>query len=186
MHLDEVGFHTHVITSYTVMKTPPWKLIVPTVCSDLCKYKKSETVPTLYRLHYSELLESLTDYTHIFTDGSKDGDKTAAAFICQSFEFSKRLPDKASFFSAELGAIVSALRYIRITGKNNQFVVLVTLQALLSKWDHPTVQTIMRFLVFLHTIHKTIIFCWLPSHMGISGNERADSCSESCTTEGCF
>ena len=77
------------------MKTPPWKLLVPTVCFDLCKYKKSDTDPTLYRLHYSELLESFTDYTHIFTDGSKDGDKTVAAFICQSFEFSKRLPDKA-------------------------------------------------------------------------------------------
>ena len=52
------------------------------------------------------------------------------------------------------------------------------LQALLSKWDHPTVQTIMRFLVFLHTVHKTVIFCWLPSHMGISGNERTDSAAK--------
>ena len=68
---------------------------------------------------------------------------------------------------------MAALRYIKITVKNNRFVVLVTksaLQALLSKWDNPTVQIIMRFLVFLHTLHKTIIFCWLPSHMGISGN----------------
>ena len=159
-HLDGVGFHTHVIAPYTVMKTPPWKLIIPTVCFDLCKYKKSNTDPTLYRLHYSELLQSFTDYTHIFTDGSKDGDKTAAAFICQSFEFSKRLPDKASIFTAELEAIVSALRYIKITTKNNKFVVFgdskSVLQALLSKWDHPTVQTIMRFLVFLHTVHKTV------------------------------
>ena len=46
-HLDEVEFYTHVIAPYTVMKTPPWKLIVPTVCFDLCKYKKSETDPTL-------------------------------------------------------------------------------------------------------------------------------------------
>ena len=104
------------------MKTPPCKLIVPTVCFDLCKYKKSETDPTLYRLHYSELLEYFKDYTHIFTDGSKDDDKTAAAFICQSFEFSKRLSDKASIFTAELEAIVSALRYINIT-VNNKFVV---------------------------------------------------------------
>ena len=181
-HLDGVGFHTHVIAPYTVMKTPLWKLIVPTVCFDLCKYKKSDTDPSLYRLHYSELLESFTDYTHIFTDGSKDGDKTAAAFICQTFEFSKRLPDKASIFTAELEAIVSALRYIKITGKNNKFVVLgdskSVLQALLSKWDHHTVQIIMRFLVFLHTVHKTVIFCWLPSHMGISGNERADSAAK--------
>ena len=53
-HLDEVGFHTHVIAPYKVMKTPLWKLIVPTVCFNLCKYKKSETDLTLYRLYYSE------------------------------------------------------------------------------------------------------------------------------------
>ena len=45
------------------------------------------------------------------------------------------------------------------------------LQALLSTWDHPTVQIIIIFLVFLHTVHTTVIFCWLPSHMGISGND---------------
>ena len=77
---------------------------------------------------------------------------------------------------------VSVLRYIKITTKNNKFVVFgdskSALQALLSKWDHPTVQTIMRFLVFLHTVHKTVIFCWLPSHMGISGNKRADSAAK--------
>ena len=90
-----MGFHIHVIVPYNLMKTPPWKLIVPTVCFDLCKYKKSETDPTLYCLYYSELLDSFTDYTHIFTDGSKGGGKTAAAFICQSFEFLKCLPNKA-------------------------------------------------------------------------------------------
>ena len=145
-HLDGVGFHPHVVAPYKVMKTPPCKLIVPTVYFDLCKYK-SATDPTLYRLHYSELLESFTDYTHIFTNGSKDSDKTAATFICQSFEFSKRLPDKASIFTAELEAIVTC--YVKITDKNNKFVVFIdsksALQALLSMWDHPTVQTIMRF-----------------------------------------
>ena len=98
------------------------------------------------------MLESFTKYTYIFTEGSKDGDKTAAAFICQSFEFSKRLPDKALIFTVELEAIVSALRYIKITVKNNKFIVFddskSALPALLSKWDHPTVQIIMRFLVF--------------------------------------
>ena len=46
-HLDEVGFHLYVIAPYKVMKTPPWKIIVPTICFDLCKYRKSETDPTL-------------------------------------------------------------------------------------------------------------------------------------------
>ena len=128
----------------------------PTVCFDLCKYKKSETDLTLYHLYNSELLESFTDYTHISTDGSKDGDKT----------ISKRLPDKASIFTAELEVIVSDLRYIQNTTKINTFVIFrdskSALQALLSKSDHPTVQTIMRFLVFLHTVHITVIFVGFP------------------------
>ena len=32
-----------------------------------------------------------------------------------------------------------------------------------------------QILVATHTVHKTAIFCWLRSHIGISGNERADS-----------
>ena len=71
---------------------------------------------------------------------------------------------------------MSVLRYIKSTAKNNQFVFSYSksaLQALLSKWDHPTVQTILRFLVFIHTVHKKIISCWFPSRMGIAGNERA-------------
>ena len=65
---------------------------------------------------------------------------------------------------------MSALRYIKITTKNNKFVVFgdskSALQALLSKWDHPTVQTIMRFLVFLHTVHKTVIFLLVTQSYG--------------------
>ena len=62
---------------------------------------------------------------------------------------SQNVPDKASIFTAELEAIVSALRYIKSTTKRKKFVIFVdsksALQALLSKCDLPTVQTIMRF-----------------------------------------
>ena len=85
-------------------------------------------------------------------------------------------------FTAELEAIVSVLRYIKSNTNRNKFVIFSdsksALQALLSKWDHPTVQTIMRFIVCIHTVHKTVIFCWLPSHMGITRNERADSAAK--------
>ena len=36
-HLVEVGFHPHVIVPYKVVKTPPRKLIVLTICFELCK-----------------------------------------------------------------------------------------------------------------------------------------------------
>ena len=56
-HLDEVGFHPHVIAPYKVIQTLHWKLILPTIFFELCNYKKS--------VYYSELLVSDTDYSYI-------------------------------------------------------------------------------------------------------------------------
>ena len=44
----------------------------------------------------------------------------------------------------------------------------------MSKGGHPTVKTIMKLFVFLHTVHKNVMFCWLSSHMSMTGNEGAD------------
>ena len=97
-------------------------------------------------------------------------------------EFSKRLPDKASIFTSELEAIVSASRYVKITVKNNKFVVLVTLNLRCRLCCLSGIIQLFtnyyEILVFLHTVHKTVIFCWLPSHMRISGNELAYSAAE--------
>ena len=51
---------------------------------------------------------------------------------------------------------MSALCYIKSTTKSNKFVIFSdsksALHALLSKWDHPTVLTIMRFFnVFIYS-----------------------------------
>ena len=126
---------------------------------------------------------------HIYTDGSKDGVKTALAFVSPSFIFSKRLPDKASIFTAEMEALTSALRYIKVLD-SSKFVIFCdsksALQALLSKWDHPSVLCILKFLIDLHTTHKTVVFCWLPSHMGITGNEKADAAAKAASEKEVF
>ena len=124
------------------------------------------------------LAEHLDDHVHIYTDGSKDGDRTACAVVTPSFEFSKRLPDRSSIFSAELQALVSTLRYCKInTSKKFAFFCnsKSVLQALSTKWDHPCVVCCLERLLYLHKKGKSVIFCWLPSHIGIRGNERADS-----------
>ena len=63
-------------------------------------------------------------------------------------------------------ALTAALRYIKVLD-SSKFVIFCdsksALQALLSKWDHPSVLSILKFLIDLHTRHKTVVFCWLPS-----------------------
>ena len=61
---------------------------------------------------------------------------------------------------------MSTLRYIMSTTNSNTFVIFSdpksALQVLLSKWDHPTLHTIMKCLVCIHTVHKTVIFSGFP------------------------
>ena len=59
-----LSFHPHVIPTYKVMKTPLWKPIVRSICFELCKYKKSDTDPVLYRYYYSELDTAVNNKLH--------------------------------------------------------------------------------------------------------------------------
>ena len=177
-HIDNVGFDPEDIEQFVYSRVPPWKYIMPITCFDLSQHKKSETDPIVFRTHFLSLAEHLDDHVHIYTDGSKDGDRTACAVVTPSFEFSKRLPDRSSIFSAELQALVSALRYCKIN-TSNKFAIFCdsksVLQALSTKWDHPYVVIILEQLLHLYKKGKSVIFCWLPSHIGIRGNEHADS-----------
>ena len=43
------------------------------------------------------------------------------------------------------------------------------------KQERPLIGVVIRKCVFLNVANKDIIVCWVPSHIGIRGNKRADS-----------
>ena len=47
------------------------------------------------------------------------------------------------------------------------------------KLEHPLIGMVIRKCVFLNIAKKDIVFCWVPSHTGIKGNEKADSAAKS-------
>ena len=101
------------------------------------------------------------------------------------FPFSMRLPDSASIFTAEIWAIIKALEEIK-NASASKFIIftdsLSCLQALLYmklKLEHPLIGMAIRKCVFLNIANKNIILCWVPSHVGIRGNEKADSAAKS-------
>ena len=42
------------------------------------------------------------------------------------------------------------------------------------KMDNPLILQLLQQLHYLSCAHKTIHFCWIPSHIGIRGNEAGD------------
>ena len=121
------------------------------------------------------------DFQHIYTDGSKDGPNVASACVSQNHTRKCRLPDNASIFTAEIQAINMALDYIKDANLSKVLIFSDSLSVLQSinkcKLDNPLVQDIL--LRFHNLSSKHIILCWLPSHTGIKGNEKADLAAKS-------
>jgi len=79
--LSAIGFtqKNNLVTS--VSSTPPWHLVNPTVDLSLSTLSKSVTSPEIYHSNFLEICEGLQDYYHIYTDGSKMNNFTAAAAV---------------------------------------------------------------------------------------------------------
>ena len=151
---------------------------------DLVHLKKDRTDASIYQQLFMEIRDRYRDHIPVYTDGSWDGNSVACATVFPSdFTFSMRLPNSASIFTAEICAIIKALD-IFLNASASKFMIftdsLSCLQArLYMKLEHPLIGMAIRKCVFLNIAKKDIVFCWVLSHTGIKGNEKADSAAKS-------
>ena len=118
------------------------------------------------------------DYRRIFTDGSKDGTKVAAAAVCEDNVMSSHLPDNSTIFSGAMHAINLALMFIRDCTDSKFIIFADSLSSLVAienrHWDNPLTLEVLNRIHNLLSTGKIIMFVWLPSHVGIQGNTDAD------------
>ena len=179
--LNSAGIKVRNIQSNSILNIPPWNIKQPEVLFTLTTDKKETTDSSIFRTKFQELSSEYPDFQHIYTDGSKDGPNVASACVSQKHTRKCRLPDNASIFTAEIQAINMALDYIKDANLSKVLIFSDSLSVLQSinncKLDNPLVQGIL--LRFHNMSSKHIILCWLPSHTGIKGNEKADVAARS-------
>ena len=122
-----------------------------------------------------------------FTDGSADPvtGRSGAAFIYNSEEFLWRLPDWCSSLQTELAAILQVT--VHALRQNVTSIVIHTdskssmevLQRLHFKDNVYLTTAILGNIQELERRGKAVVFNWIPSHVGIQGNEAADSAAKS-------
>jgi len=101
-----------IITEY-IPHTPPWLLKHPSIIYTLHRHAKTPTAPHIYRTLFYELRDKYPNRHPIYTDGSKENARAAAAMFAYPTLQSIRLPDSSTIFTAELHAVLLALQHIQ-------------------------------------------------------------------------
>ena len=138
--------------------------------------------PGIFQSHLSEITRQFTDPVLCFTDGSKRRIGTSFAYSIDTQIEAARHCDSASIFTAELQAIfccIATIVDLQNPPIKRPFLILSdslsSLQAIQNiHSDYPLVQRIHLLLHTLTNTLKEITFIWVPSHIGIKGNERID------------
>ena len=158
---------------------PPWSISRPFVLFDLhADSDKGSTYSDVFISRFKEILSRYADRSAFYTDGSKAGDVVAWAAVGSFMVAQRRLPNGASIYTAELQGILLALS-LTVKSRATDFIIfsdsLSALEAISKcKFDHPLVIDILVKLNRLAGRRNSAIFCWVPSHVGIEGNERVD------------
>ena len=117
----------------------------------------------------------IKNYQQIYTDGSKEDSKVGCAVIADNHSNMQRIPDDSSIFTAEAKAIDLALDFISTCDANNKFIIFSDSLSVLKPYQFKEPQ-IQKLLEKCHELsaYKEIVLCWIPSHIGIQGNEMVD------------
>ena len=161
---------------------PMWKYPQIEVFKPEFHGKKIEN-PALARAAALQALDDLGGDLNLFTDGSKKGKNTGCGFYDSQNKtvvpFS--INNSISIYSAELLGIREALKHALERQTMNKKVVLGvdSLSALLTlQGGHSSRPDLARDIASLQAqlleLGNTVVALWIPSHVGVSGNELAD------------
>ena len=173
------------VANYKISEVPLWTCKSPTYNYYLASDKKATTDPMIFKNRLLEVKEQYLTYEEIYTDGSKDGEKVASAAFLDGELYQFRIPNNSSIFSAELKAIDLALNHIEQDDYWRYIIYTDSLSAMQAlEGETPLNPLIVSLQEKLSRLceRTDIVFGWLPSHVGRSGNEEADKAAKDASS----
>ncbi|GBM44014.1 putative RNA-directed DNA polymerase from transposon BS [Araneus ventricosus] len=166
---------------------PPWRSRNVLTIDDFHKLPKSTTAPSVYIQEFYYHRQKFERYGTVFTDGSKFGDHVGSAVVFSHIVISRTLNKHCSVFTSEIFAIYTALRAIRLLSQKKWIIYTdsqSSIEAILnaSRQSHPLVLSTVKLYFKLQDRNFDILFCWIPGHVGITGNDEADAAAKAASS----
>ncbi|GFW57091.1 RNase H domain-containing protein [Trichonephila clavipes] len=187
LHISELDLPNVSIQQRNLFLFQPWNTPRFLYVNPFATYSKSTVAPVVFQRVFAYHRSQYSRYSAIYTDGSKRADYVGCGVVIEDIMHGYRLDTSCSIFTAEAVAIYRALQLIDSTMPRKYCIYadsMSVLEALANYHDRcdPVVCTILDITSRLYSKGFDIVFCWLPSHVGIIGNEQADNAAKSATT----
>lgn len=173
------------IQGKTINPLPPWLQIKPNINLELTKYHKDETNTMLYHQEYLKIKDSFREHVQYYTDASKNHKQVGAAVVTPNNTYKYKLAETTSTYTAEIYAIRQSLEIITNQEHQTRRYAIYTdslssLQTISNIYPkNNNVQKIQHLITQLQQRDNVeVILVWVPSHIGIAGNEAADAAAK--------
>ena len=187
--LENAEIDLNSLSTRYVGKVEPWRRRRFYCDLSLLQHSKSSTVAHELKQYALEKLDSYNEFRSFFTDGSKGPEGVGCAFISGTVVRRFKLPDIASVYISELYAIYQALKHIRRHEYSRCLIVTdsaSSAMALRSQTDTSALVTrILELLTNIYSEGSEVKLLWVPSHIGIEGNEKADEAARAAVHSSC-
>lgn len=170
------------VSNCPLFSLPPWRSQKVTFIYPFKNLNKDNTNNKIYCHLFAAHRNEYPNFAEIYTDGSKSDNHVGFAYSCDNRTISFKLPDHCSIYTAEFIAIKEALLHISKRARNN-YIIYSDSQSVLTSLrsyhiDHPLAIAVLD--LHRRLLHRgfNILFCWVPSHVGIAGNEIVDKAAK--------
>lgn len=187
--LNKYGLQNHCIVQRRFRDPPPWEEESVSVDSLTLERKKSDYSAVALKAKAERKISSVCEEggTQIFCDGAVlDNGRAGCGILVRRMdvspveekEYSFRVSDDTSSTQTELCAIFFGLQHLENTEGNIFFFIdsRSAIESLTSR--HPVCEDIVRgckeLIGKLCRQNRRVTFVWVPSHVGVEHNERAD------------
>jgi len=163
----------------------PWLITPPVTDDQLATTVSKRESPEVLLALAKDFIQSYDSHTHIYTDASKtaDGKVGIGCYVeanktDRNLELTQRVTDSASVFAGELAAIRLAMQTAKQLDPNVPIAIfsdsLSAIHCLSNEHSTSRPQMLQEIYHLSHELKQEIKLIWVPSHIGIAGNEMAD------------